>query len=98
MSRAAVFPVFYPEAVPNILWSLNFPGIIAEAQSIPSKRDRMRWLLTHHSYLPNEELAVLAGYSLSGVEKARSLSITPDPTSAARPPWSSVSALLPPSL
>jgi hypothetical protein len=85
VNRAGVFPVFYLECVPDILWTLDYFGIVAAAQDIPSKRERMRWLLDHHGYLPNDELAAIAGYSLSGVEKARSLSITSNPTSLRHP-------------
>jgi hypothetical protein len=75
-ARAGVFPVFYAEEVPSLLWCLDYPGIVAAARAILNKRDRMRWLLTHHAYLPDEELAEMAGYSERGVRKARGLDIT----------------------
>lgn len=56
-ARAAVFPVLYSDKLP----------------AIPGKRERMRWLLSHHAYLPDQALADVGGYSLRGVEKARSL-------------------------
>lgn len=71
MGRAVVFPVFYPERVSDILWSLDHAGIVAGASSIGGKRERMKWLLHHHGYLPDAELAKLGGYSLIGVKKAR---------------------------
>jgi hypothetical protein len=71
MSRAAVFPIFYPKKVPDILWSLDHAGMTARAAAIEGKRDRMRWLLNHHGYLPDAELAKLSGYSERGVRKAR---------------------------
>lgn len=71
MGRAVVFPVFYPDRVPDILWSLDHAGITARAAAIEGKRERMRWLLHHHDYLPDAELAKLSGYSLIGVKKAR---------------------------
>jgi hypothetical protein len=75
MARAVVFPVFYPDKVPSILWSLDYEGIAARAASIGRKRERMRWLLHHHPYLPDAELAKLGGYSVRGVEKARASSV-----------------------
>lgn len=71
IGRAVVFPVFYPEKVPDILWSLDHSGITAGAAAIQRKRERMRWLLQHHGYLPDAELAKLSGYTVRGVEKAR---------------------------
>lgn len=72
-ARAIVFPVFYAEAVPSIMWSLDWEGIRRDAAGVPNKRDRMRWLLSNHPYLPDQTLADLAGYSLRGLKKARSL-------------------------
>lgn len=74
IGRAVPFPVFYPKRVPDILWSLDHAGITARAKAIEEKRERMRWLLHHHDYLPDAELAKLSGYSLSGVKKARNSS------------------------
>jgi hypothetical protein len=75
MAKAVVFPVFYPNKVPSILWSLDYDGIAARAAAIGRKRERMRWLLHHHTYLPDAELAKLSGYSVRGVEKARASSV-----------------------
>lgn len=69
--RACVFPVFYPEHVSAILWTLDHPGIVRAAPAIPRKRDRLAWLLAHHGYLPTAEVADLSGFSRRGVEKAR---------------------------
>jgi hypothetical protein len=71
MGRAVVFAIFYPERVPDILWSLDHAGITARAAAIEGKRERMRWLLHHHGYLPDAELAKLSGYTERGVRKAR---------------------------
>ena len=72
-ARATPFPVFYPEAVPSLLWTLDWPGIQAAAKAIPNKRQRMRWLLEQHGYLPDKALEGLSGYSLRGVKKARAV-------------------------
>jgi hypothetical protein len=82
--RAIPFPVFYPEQVQDILWTLDYPSIVATAKAVPKKRDRLRWLMDHHPYLPNEELSSLAGYSLRGVEKAR-LRVSEGPAEVAQP-------------
>jgi hypothetical protein len=70
-NRASVFPVFYPEVVSAILWTLDLEGIAAHAASITNKHQRLQWLLGAHSYLPNAEIARLGGCSRGGVEKAR---------------------------
>ncbi|MDB5243391.1 MAG: hypothetical protein JWP57_4016, partial [Spirosoma sp.] len=69
--RANVFPVIYPEHAADILWTLDFDGIRANATAMPKKRGRLRWLLAHHGYLPDAFLAELAGYSSRSVERAR---------------------------
>lgn len=69
--RAGVFPVFYPEHVPAILWTLDHPGIVRAMAAIPRKRDRLAWLLVQHGHLPTAELADLSGFSRRGIEKAR---------------------------
>ena len=70
--RSCIFPVFYPERLPEVLWCLDYEGIKKGVSDQEGKRKRLSWLLSNHPYLPNEELSELAGYSLSGIEKARS--------------------------
>lgn len=70
-NRASVFPVVYPEHAADILWTLDLNGIRAEAAAMPSKRDRLRWLLAHHAYLPDAFVAELASCTTRAVEKAR---------------------------
>lgn len=69
--RACIFPVFYPEHVPSILWTLDYEGIVESATTILSKKERLRWLLAEHGHLPDTELARLSGYSRRGIEKMR---------------------------
>lgn len=69
--RASVFPVFYPEYVDSILWTLDFPRIRSAAKAISKKRARLAWLMEHHGYLPNKTIANLAEYSEIGVKVAR---------------------------
>ena len=68
---AAVFPVFYQEVVDNILWTLDYRGVKDTVLGLASKKKRVQWLLQHHRYLPDQEIANLAGYSRRGVIKAR---------------------------
>jgi hypothetical protein len=70
-----VFPVIYPEFAAAILWTLDIPGIRATAAEVPSKRDRLRWLLSHHGYLPNAFIAEVAGCTARAVEKARARAV-----------------------
>jgi hypothetical protein len=57
--------------LPDVLWCLDYQGIVKAVEALPSKRKRLAWLLTHHDYLPNRELARLAGCNVRSVEKAR---------------------------
>jgi hypothetical protein len=70
-ARTAVFPVFYPEVVYGILWTLDWQGIVDRAAGIRSKKPKLEWLLVHHSHLPDQTLAHLGGYSLRGIKAAR---------------------------
>ncbi len=66
-----MFPVFYPEVVSAILWTLDYEGIRDKATSITNKRERLLWVLRNHGYLPDGEVAKLTDYTVRGVEKAR---------------------------
>ena len=70
-NKAAIFPIFYPEKAPSILWVLNFDGIRSGAAAIPGKQARLRWMLEQHGYLPDEAIADFAGCTSRGVRKAR---------------------------
>jgi hypothetical protein len=70
VGKAAPFPVFYPEELDGLLWSLNFDGIRQRVASVGHKPDRLSWLLSSHPYLPVGEVAHLSGYTRRGVEKA----------------------------
>lgn len=70
--RSCVFPVFYPERLTDLLWCLDYDGIKRGVSDQVSKKKQLAWLLKYHPHLPNDELAELASYSLSGIEKARS--------------------------
>jgi hypothetical protein len=71
-ARATPFPVFYHEYVERLLWALDLPGIRDAAAAMPTKRARLRWLLDHHDYLPNQAVADFAECTCRAVEKARS--------------------------
>ncbi len=70
-NRTAVFPVFYRERLADILWCLDYDGIRGRAASISNKRQRLKWLLENHSYLPDQEVADLAGCTRRGVIAAK---------------------------
>lgn len=69
-NRACPFPVFYPDQVGAILWTLDHAGIITGAAAVAGKRARLAWLLRCHGYLPTAELAALSGATRRGVELA----------------------------
>ena len=71
MARAAPFPVFYEKHSASIVWTLGWELIQAAVARETSKRRRLSFLLTEHAYLPDVEIAGLAGCSVSGVEKGR---------------------------
>jgi hypothetical protein len=75
--KAAVFPVFYPDHVPAILWTLDIEGIRTQAVSIPRKRDRLTWLLSEHGYLPAAEIAFASAYTQRAVEMAKQVRHSP---------------------
>lgn len=84
-AKACVFPVFYPEKVPAILWTLDHDGIRREVAAQPSKRHRLTYLLQHHPYLPTNEIAALSGFTRQGVDKRKL-----HEGSAAPPRWKEV--------
>lgn len=95
-NRAGVFPVFYPEHVSAILWTLDHAGISATAATIKGKRGRLHWLLNNHGHLPTAEIASLSGYSRRGVEKARSpAGVSPSERGSQRcvPSWASITCV-----
>ena len=69
--KAANFPVFYEERLPDILWMLDFEGIKEAVSKLPTKKAKLSYLLGHHGYLPDGEIAALVGYTRRGVIKAR---------------------------
>jgi hypothetical protein len=69
--RAAPFPVLYEDRLSDIMWCLDYRNIVASVAALPTKRKRLAWILSNHSYLPDTEVANLAGANVSGVRKAR---------------------------
>ena len=69
--KAAPFPVFYEEYITSIVWSFGWDVIKAVVDAEPDKKRRLAFLLTQHSYLPDAEIADLAGYSRYRVMTAR---------------------------
>lgn len=69
--RAAVFPVFYPEHIATIIWTLGWGLIVSAVTTAPTKKAKLAYLLEEHDYLPDSEIAKLAGYKRDGVLRAR---------------------------
>lgn len=63
--------MFYEDALPAILATLDHEGIAAGTAALSTKRKRLAWLLEAHPYLPNAEMARLAGCRVRAVERAR---------------------------
>ena len=70
-ARAAPFPVFYDEHVASIMWTLGWDVIRATVAALPGKKSRLAYLLTDHDYLPDAEIADLAGYSRESIARTR---------------------------
>jgi hypothetical protein len=70
-SKAAVFPVFYEDTLDKVLWTLDWVGIKEVVVTLGNKKAKLGYLLDHHQYLPDEEIAGMSGYSRMGVFKAR---------------------------
>jgi hypothetical protein len=69
--KSMPFPVFYEEHLADIMWTLDYPGIVNATAALPSKRKRLAWLTANHDYLPNEEIARLVGCNPRAVERAK---------------------------
>jgi hypothetical protein len=69
--KAASFPVFYEDQLADIFWMLDFDGIKDQVQKSTDKKTKLKWLLSEHGYLPDQEIATLAGYSRRAVISAR---------------------------
>ena len=78
-AKSSPFPVFYEDRLQELLWMLDYPGIMKAVLNIQSKKGKLAWLLSEHSYLPDIEIANLAGYSAFRVSKARQRSRQPKP-------------------
>lgn len=69
--KAANFPVFYEDRLDDILWVLDYSGIQEAVSKQPTKKAKLAYLLGQHPYLPDGEVAALAGYSRRAVITAR---------------------------
>lgn len=70
-NRSSPFPVFYSDRLQDILWMFDLGGISEGVGKEVGKKAKLQWLLKYHSYLPDDELASLSGYSRMGVFKVR---------------------------
>jgi hypothetical protein len=68
--RCFPFPVFYPDRLADIMWTLGLDRIAETCASMATRQERLAWLLAHHPYLPNEELRRLSGMAQSSVDAA----------------------------
>ena len=82
-ARAAPFPVFYAEHVSSILWTLGLDLIQQGVAAQPTKKGKLAFLLAEHGYLPDAEMARLAGYSRVGVARARTKAVSVRPEALA---------------
>ena len=71
VARAVPFPVFYEDKVASIVWTFGWDLLQARLAVETTKRKRLAFLLSDHAYLPDAEIASLAGCSSRGVEEAR---------------------------
>jgi hypothetical protein len=72
-AEATPFPVFYPDTLNKVLWTLDYDGIKDAVSGAVGKKAKLSWLLSNHGYLPDAEIAALSDYSRRGVNKARCL-------------------------
>jgi hypothetical protein len=69
--KAATFPVFYEDQLEGIMWMLDLDGIKDGVSKLDGKKAKLKWLLTEHAYLPDQEIATQAGYTRRAVLNAR---------------------------
>lgn len=98
MQKVAPFPVFYPEHLEGLLWTLDFTGIRNHVADLARKADRLSWLRLKHPYLPVGELARLSGYSRRGIEKSLGRNSDGGPQDAYSPVYNSYANFCPPPL
>ena len=73
--KSAPFPVLYEDRLDDLTRMIDWQNIQAEVAAKSSKRSKLTWLLEHHPYLPDAELARLSGYSVRSVERGRALHV-----------------------
>ncbi len=71
MRTSSAFALIHEAWVEKIIWSLDWPGIVDAVAALPTKRRRLSWLLEQHRYLPDAEIARLAGCTRPSVGRAR---------------------------
>ena len=69
--KAAPFAVFYEDRLEDVFWMLNYEGIKTGLAELVGKKAKLAMLLDKHPYLPDQEIATLAGYSRRAVINAR---------------------------
>lgn len=71
------FPVFSPEHVGDIIWSLGWDTITEGVDAQPTKKGKAAWLFSHHGYLPNTAIADLSGAGLRTIKRNRPSKMAP---------------------
>lgn len=67
--RCFPFPSFYPDKVKDIVWTLGWDTILDHLKTLATKKDRLAWLMTQHSYLPAKTISQLAGVGIATVKR-----------------------------
>lgn len=78
-AKSSPFIVLYEERLADILWMLDYPGIVQGIHERSTKKLKLKWLLETHPYLPDAEIAKLAGYARYRVSVARKRLPHPEP-------------------
>lgn len=67
--RCFPFPSFYQDKVKDIVWTLGWDTILDHLKTLATKKDRLAWLMTQHSYLPAKTISQLAGVGIATVKR-----------------------------
>ncbi|MFT8978990.1 hypothetical protein [Gluconobacter oxydans] len=63
------FPVFYEDKVRDVVWTLGWDVILDQLNTIATKKERLAWLMAHHSYLPAKAISQLSGVGIATAKR-----------------------------
>lgn len=63
------FPVFYEDKVRDVVWTLGWDVILDHLNTIATKKERLAWLMAHHSYLPAKAISQLSGVGIATAKR-----------------------------